>query len=59
MANLQVVVLTGTIANRERVELLTFNVRLIATKPSDLDDFLTLGADIFRICREHLSRAAA
>ena len=59
MANLQVVIFTGAISNRERAELLAFNVRLIATKPSDVDDFLKVGADIFRICREHVSHAAA
>lgn len=59
MENLHVVVLTGTISNRDRAELLAFNVRLIVTKPSDLNDFVKLGAEIFSICREYLSRAAA
>lgn len=60
LSNLTVIVFTGSrVTLRERAEIISLNVRLIVTKPSDLGEFIKLGEDIFSICREHVSSAAA
>lgn len=59
-SNWNVAVLTGGfISRRERADLLRFDVRSILVKPSNLDGYATLGAEVFRFCREHRSNAVA
>ena len=52
LAHVHVIVLTSFASPAEEIEVRTLGIRLYRAKPSELDDWIKLAADILEICRD-------